>query len=88
MISIVTDNAALLRDGNGNSSWSGAIIQSFNTNATAWALAKYLYHIGDRYYMVPLGIFVGAAAVIVHRVVVIVSRASVPFRFVGIFSSL
>lgn len=42
MVSIVTANHDLLTDGNGNASWSGATIQSYNTNATAWALASYL----------------------------------------------
>lgn len=43
MISIVTSQRELLVDSNGDSSWSGATIQSYNTNATSWALAKYLY---------------------------------------------
>ncbi|CAG7944889.1 unnamed protein product [Penicillium nalgiovense] len=36
MNSIVSSNRALLVDGNGNSSWSGATVQSYNTNATSW----------------------------------------------------
>jgi hypothetical protein len=32
MNSIVSSNRALLVDGNGNSSWSGATVQSYNTN--------------------------------------------------------
>jgi hypothetical protein len=70
MISIVTDNAELLTSGNGNSSWSGATIQSYNTNASSWALAKYLYKSGKTYSAVPYGIAVGAAFVVVHRIVV------------------
>jgi hypothetical protein len=52
MISIVTANAELLTDSNGSSSWSGATMQAYNTNATAWALAQYLYRAGCEYYMV------------------------------------
>lgn len=70
MISIVTANADLLANGNGNSSWSGASIQSYNTNATAWALAEYLYRAGREYYMVPVGLAIGAALVIAHRIFV------------------
>ena len=68
MISIVSGNAELLTSGNGDSSWSGATIQSYNTNASSWALAKYLYKTGTTYSAVPLGIVVGAALVVVHRI--------------------
>ncbi|OKO89631.1 hypothetical protein PENSUB_13697 [Penicillium subrubescens] len=47
MISIVAGNQALLANGNGNSSWSGANVQAYNTNAASWALAPYLYKIGS-----------------------------------------
>ncbi|GAT28047.1 OPT oligopeptide transporter [Aspergillus luchuensis] len=67
MISIVTGNKALLSNGNGNSSWSGATMQSYNTNAASWALASYLYRSGTPYAMVPIGLAIGAAAVVAHR---------------------
>lgn len=51
----------------------GASIQSYNTNATAWALAEYLYRAGREYYMVPVGLAIGAALVIAHRIFVFVS---------------
>lgn len=73
MISIVSNNRALLADGDGNSSWSGATLQSYNTNATSWALASYLYKVGGRYQMVPVGLAVGAGLVVVHRIFVKVS---------------
>jgi hypothetical protein len=73
MTSIVNSNREVLRDSNGNSSWSGANIQAYNTNATSWALARYLYKVGSIYYMVPVGVAVGAAFVVVHRVVAYVS---------------
>lgn len=68
MISIVSGNSDLLTTGNGNSSWSGATIQSYNTNASSWALAKYLYKAGKTYSAVPYGVAVGAAFVVVHRI--------------------
>ncbi|KAG9570865.1 OPT superfamily oligopeptide transporter, partial [Aureobasidium melanogenum] len=68
MISIVSGNAELLTSGNGDSSWSGATIQSYNTTASSWALAKYLYQTGKTYSTVPLGIAVGAGLVVVHRI--------------------
>ncbi|RKU40426.1 hypothetical protein DL546_002670 [Coniochaeta pulveracea] len=70
MISIVGSNREVLRDSNGNASWSGATIQSFNTNAASWALARYLYKAGGMYEMVPVGLAIGAGLVVVHRVLV------------------
>ncbi|KAI9896379.1 hypothetical protein N3K66_008551 [Trichothecium roseum] len=68
MISIVGSNRELLVDGNGNASWSGATLQSYNTNATSWALAGHLYKIGKQYELVPIGIAVGAGVVLLHRI--------------------
>lgn len=70
MISIVNDNRDLLANTNGNSSWSGAGIQAYNTNATSWALAKYLYTLGSTYSIIPFGILIGAVLVAIQRVLV------------------
>ncbi len=76
MITIVNGNRELLTESNGSSSWSGASIQAYNTNATSWALAKYLYKTGSRYEMVPIGLAIGAGIVAVHRIFVYVSVSS------------
>lgn len=76
MISIVGGNRDHLVNSNGNASWSGATIQGYNTNATTWAMAKYLYKSGARYSIVPIGLAIGAGCVIIHRIVVHVSNAS------------
>lgn len=73
MISIVNGNRELLVDSDGNSSWSGATMQSYNTNATSWALAKYLYKTGGKYALVPIGLGIGFGVVIVHRIIAYVS---------------
>jgi urea transporter len=73
MISIVGGNRDHLVNSNGDASWSGATIQGYNTNATSWAMAKYLYKSGARYSIVPIGLAIGAGAVVVHRFVVHVS---------------
>jgi len=73
MVSIVNGNRDLLINSNGDSSWSGATLQSYNTNAISWALAQYLYKTGSRYSIVPIGIAIGAGAVVVHRIIVWVS---------------
>ena len=68
MISIVAGNKELLADTNGDASWSGATIQSYNTNASTWALAAYLYKQGETYSIVPLGLLIGAGIVAAHRI--------------------
>ncbi|KAG5949014.1 hypothetical protein E4U53_006076 [Claviceps sorghi] len=70
MVSIVNANRELLVDTNGNSAWSGAGIQSYNTNAASWALAKYLYGPEGTYSLVPIGMVIGAGIVLVHRIIV------------------
>ncbi|KAH6603132.1 opt oligopeptide transporter [Trichoderma cornu-damae] len=70
MKAIVNSNRELLIDSNGNASWSGATIQSYNTNAASWALAKYLYKSGAEYEVVPIGLAVGAGVVVLHRIFV------------------
>jgi hypothetical protein len=85
MISIVAGNKKLLADTNGNSSWSGATIQSYNTNATTWALAAYLYKKGAAYSIVPYGLLIGAAVVVVHR---IVARVGFLIRYFLVFHHL
>ncbi|KAK8152450.1 OPT oligopeptide transporter protein-domain-containing protein [Phyllosticta citrichinensis] len=67
MDSIVTGNKDLLAKGNGDSSWSGATIQSYNTNAASWALADYLYKVGARYAAVSIALGIGAGFVVLHR---------------------
>jgi hypothetical protein len=78
--SIISANKELLVQGNGNSSWSGANMQGFNTKAASWALAPYLYKLGARYEIVPIGIAVGAAAVLVHRMFYWVSHPGALLR--------
>lgn len=69
MISIVSSNRDILVNTNGNASWSGATIQSYNTNATSWALAEYLYRWGKPYGLVPWGLLIGFGFVVVHRII-------------------
>lgn len=78
MISVVNSNRELLISGNGDSSWSGATMQGYNTDATSWALAKYLYKTGETYSVVPLGLVIGAGFVTLHRVVVYVGATYYP----------
>ncbi|KAM7196244.1 oligopeptide transporter 8 [Naviculisporaceae sp. PSN 640] len=70
MISIVTGNEEMLATTDGSNAWSGASLQGYNTNASAWALAHYLYGSGSKYAVVPYGLLAGALLVAAHRVFV------------------
>ncbi|KAG6096698.1 hypothetical protein E4U30_001293 [Claviceps sp. LM220 group G6] len=68
MVSIVDAHRKLLTESDGNAVWSGASIQSYNTNAASWALAKYLYGAGSTYFFIPLGLAIGVGLVAIHRI--------------------
>ncbi|WOO82729.1 Oligopeptide transporter 5 [Vanrija pseudolonga] len=71
MISVVNAHRDLLVDTNGSAQWSGQAFQSMNNQATTWALAKYMYSLQGKYYIVPFGLLIGFGFVVLHRVFVI-----------------
>jgi hypothetical protein len=66
MVSITGSQRELLLDPTGNNIWSGLQIQSLNSHAITWSLAKQLYGPSGPYFVIPLGIFIGFAATFVH----------------------
>ena len=66
MTIIVTNQREILLNPEGNSIWSGSTIQSFNTQAITWALAKEVYSASGRYLIIPLGLIIGLALPVVH----------------------
>jgi OPT family oligopeptide transporter len=66
MTTIVTNQREILLDPEGNAIWSGSTIQSFNTQAITWALAKEMYSASGRYLIIPLGLIIGLAIPVVH----------------------
>jgi OPT family oligopeptide transporter len=68
MTTIVTNKREILLDPEGNSVWSGSLIQNFNTQAVTWALAKEVYSVHGRYLIVPLGLLIGLALPALHWV--------------------
>jgi hypothetical protein len=66
MVSVTGSQRELLLDPTGNSVWSGLQVQSLNSNAITWSLAKELYGPSGPYFVIPLGIFIGFAATFVH----------------------
>ncbi|EGO56086.1 hypothetical protein NEUTE1DRAFT_64387 [Neurospora tetrasperma FGSC 2508] len=73
MISIVKNQAPLLKSAEGSNVWSGAQVQQFNTLAIAWAIAPKMFSIGARYQWVTAAYLVGFLAplpfYIMHRFV-------------------
>ncbi|KAJ7492455.1 OPT oligopeptide transporter [Mycena latifolia] len=60
MKSIIASHRDILTSVQGTNTWSGAGVQSFNSDAIAWgALAKQLYSPGSTYGIVPLSIIIG-----------------------------
>ncbi|KAH7154454.1 OPT oligopeptide transporter protein-domain-containing protein [Fusarium sp. MPI-SDFR-AT-0072] len=62
MISIVDNQAAILKSAEGTNVWSGAQVQQFNTLAIAWSIAPKMFSIGARYEWVTIAYLIGFAA--------------------------
>ncbi|KAK0208764.1 OPT oligopeptide transporter [Desarmillaria ectypa] len=57
---VINSNREILLSIQGTNVWSGASIQSFNSDAITWGgLAKYLYQPSGRYGIIPMSIFIG-----------------------------
>jgi OPT family small oligopeptide transporter len=59
MVSIVENQAPALLSITGTNVWSGQNVQSYNTLAVAWSMAKDLFSVGSRYQWVTLSYLVG-----------------------------
>jgi OPT family oligopeptide transporter len=66
MTTIVTSQREILLDPEGNNVWSGSTVQSLNSQAITWALAKEIYGTKGHYLVVPLGLVFGLAIPVVH----------------------
>ena len=73
MVSITGAQRELLLNPTGNNVWSGQSVQSLNSNAITWSLAKQLYSPSGPYFVVPMGIFIGFGATFVHWLICKVS---------------
>ena len=83
MISITGAQRDILLNPIGNNVWSGQSVQSLNSNAITWSLAKELYGPSGPYFIIPMGIFIGFATTVVHwlfnKVKAVVRRISCCF---------
>lgn len=59
MISIVQNQATILKSIQGTNIWSGNNIQQFNTLAIAWSIADKMFSVGTRYEWVTLSFLIG-----------------------------
>ncbi|KAG2421023.1 hypothetical protein HFD88_000639 [Aspergillus terreus] len=66
MTTIVTNQREILLDPIGNNVWSGSTVQSLNSQAVTWSLAKDVYGVKGRYLIVPLGLVIGLALPFLH----------------------
>ncbi|SJX62699.1 related to peptide transporter Mtd1 [Sporisorium reilianum f. sp. reilianum] len=65
---IIRSKFALLHTNTGSYVWSGAYYQSLNVSAVTWSMAKYMYGPRTPYFIIPMAVLVGIAAVCVHYV--------------------
>lgn len=66
MTTIVTNQREILLDPKGSNVWSGSLVQSLNSQAVTWALAKQVYSASGQYLLIPLGLIIGLAFPVVH----------------------
>ncbi|CAO1638262.1 unnamed protein product [Sympodiomycopsis kandeliae] len=66
MESIVKNQREILLDPIGNATWSGSYIQSFNSSAITWSLAKQVYSLSGPYWIVPMALPIGLGIPLVH----------------------
>lgn len=59
MISIVDNQATVLKSVEGSNIWSGQNLQQYNTLAIAWSIAADMFSIGGRYQWVTISFLVG-----------------------------
>ncbi|KAI6040850.1 OPT oligopeptide transporter protein-domain-containing protein, partial [Pisolithus marmoratus] len=66
MVSVVNAQRSILVNPNGNNIWSGQLVQSLNSDAVTWSLAKDLYGPGGPYFIVPMSLLIGTVPTIIQ----------------------
>ena len=59
MNSVVEAQRDILLDPRGTNVWSGQVLQSLNSAAVTWSLAKQLYSRDGPYFVIPLSLVIG-----------------------------
>ena len=66
MVSVVNSQRDAILSPTGTNVWSGQVVQSLNSNAVTWSLAKELYGPTGEYFIVPLSLLIGIAATVIQ----------------------
>ncbi|THH14179.1 hypothetical protein EW146_g6118 [Bondarzewia mesenterica] len=66
MISVTTAQAEILVNPRGSNVWSGQTVQSLNSQAVTWSLAKQLYGRDGPYFIIPMSLFIGAVVTFIQ----------------------
>ncbi|KIJ62124.1 hypothetical protein HYDPIDRAFT_114969 [Hydnomerulius pinastri MD-312] len=61
MTSVVDAQRDILISPQGTNVWSGQVVQSLNSAAVTWSLAKELYGPGGQYFIIPMSLLIGLA---------------------------
>jgi len=74
MVSVVDSQYKILKDPLGTNVWSGQMIQSLNSDAVTWALAKDLYTFKGPYWIIPISLIIGMVPTtiqwLIHKVII------------------
>ncbi|ESK88505.1 peptide transporter mtd1 [Moniliophthora roreri MCA 2997] len=66
MITVVDSQRETLLDPQGTNVWSGQTMQNLNSAAVTWSLAKELYGPDGPYFVIPMGLLLGAVPTIIQ----------------------
>jgi len=74
MVSVVDAQYDILKKPIGTNVWSGQVVQSLNSDAVTWALAKDLYSFKGPYWIIPISIIIGMVPTtiqwFIHKVII------------------
>lgn len=71
MVVITKNQKEILTDPIGNNVWSGATLQSLNSSAISWSMAKAMYGL-EGYWLVPFSVLIGASFPVLHKIIVLI----------------
>ena len=75
MVLIVNSQQDTLLSPTGTNVWSGQVVQTLNSDAVMWSLAKELYGPGQPYFIIPLSVLIGIVMTVLQW---LLSRVSNP----------
>ncbi|KAH7929974.1 OPT superfamily oligopeptide transporter [Leucogyrophana mollusca] len=70
MVSVVDAQREILISPTGTNVWSGQVVQSLNSAAVTWSLAKELYGPGGPYFIIPMSLLIGMGVTFLQWLIV------------------